>query len=295
MTVSSFQRFKWYHYLSLAAVLIVILLLLSAKYSSLKNQYGIETADSNDVTHPIDIKILIKETLEVCKKTKDDHHAYCDEAVNSLERKLTYQDINAQRSMARSALGLLHLNFMQIVLGAVTFIFVGLAFWAAHRTADAAVRTAEAAESAERARAYLESKIIHIKKTGTEDLEPNKFELNISAVNYGKTPATDFSCEVEVFETRPARKEIFKFSKHGGIIGPGIENSKYIGKIPENKNIIEVPSGEVVIGINLSWQFHDIWSSRYNGSSYFWVHRNQRTGLLKLDFAHSTSLVEDIG
>ena len=194
MTVSSFQQFKRHHYLLLAAVLIVILLLLSARYSGLKNQYGIETADSNDVTHPIDIKILITETLEVCKKTKDDHHAYCDEAVNSLERKLTYQDINAQRSMARSALGLLHLNFIQIVLGAVTFVFVGLAFWAAHRTADAAIRTAEAAESAERA--YL------IVALNAEIIEENRslFEFFIKIKNYGRTPAHN----IQGFLTVPA-------------------------------------------------------------------------------------------
>lgn len=164
-------------------------------YTGLYSQYGANTEDRSYITNPKDIGAAFIKTLELCQQDQTKEGIDCNQSVKGLERLISAYDLQSQRSMARSALGLLHLNFWQLFFGLLTLFAIGWTLLETRRTADAAIDTAKAAKKAERA--YISfSSFQNPVKTSSEMV------ISLTYENFGKTPATNLtiSAGYEVIE-----------------------------------------------------------------------------------------------
>ena len=100
------------------------------------------------------------------------------------------RDLNAQEGMWRAANYLVALTFGELVFGVAALIFLGWTLMETRKTADAAVKTAEAAEAAERAYVSVDFELRHV---GPENIERSVIEVVAHVTNYGKAPASDIN------------------------------------------------------------------------------------------------------
>ncbi len=191
-------------------------------YNQLQKDYGTEAGERSKVTNPVDISVLLQKAINNCDSKKNKSPKECEAAIDSLSRSLTIVDIEAQRSMAKSALGILHLNFWQIILSVLLFGAVGWTLFETRKTANAAVRTANAAENAERPFLYT---LIEPVKRDTHSI------MKVSIQNLGNSPAGD----IKVF---------FQYGRVFGFIGQGNHTLEEIQSY-EQSEINAIPAGEL--------------------------------------------------
>lgn len=209
---------------------LVVVLINGVWLRDLYQEYGAGTDNRSAVTHPTDVTIFLRQALEVCDKNIDIHPEQCKSAIQGISNRIALEDIDAQRSMARSALGILHLNFWQIVLNAILSLVVGWTLIETRRTASASVRAADAAENSVRAHLYPTVRAEFSYKDDDSAPDPNydymdfeKRRINISfyVKNYGKTPARNIQFGItmvcdEINETPFDSKQWIDMLEEGG-------------------------------------------------------------------------------
>ena len=146
----------------------------------------------------------------------------------------------------------------------------------AQESTTAAIRSAEAAENAEKARAYIDIKIIHPRGVdGSPDKE--KFAVEATAINYGKAPADDFGFNVLIQKAPSDKHGIHGRGYYVGTLGPGRENALPVARIPDDGSFINT-TGQNKFHIQSTWRFTEIWGDRYGGSSGHWWQRSGGDG-----------------
>lgn len=194
---------KWWLDQNLAIRVISILVLGLAAWraveyiASLYNEYGANTENRAYVTNPENITAAFVHTLELCQKDQTQEGINCNQAIKGLQRLIAAYDLQAQRSMAKSALGLLHLNFWQLFFGFVTLIAIGWTLYETRQTALAATKTANSAENAERAHVYAKptfDKEGRSLRNQQIDSPLDDVQIHIHIKNYGHTPARNITC-----------------------------------------------------------------------------------------------------
>ncbi len=152
----------------------------------LASEYGTRYEDRQHVTNPEHISIAFVEALEFCEQTETNQRERCEQAIKGLERTISAHDLGAQRSMARSALGLLHLNFWQLLFGILTLFAIGWTLLETRRTADAAKDTVQVSKYAERAYMFATGvSVVH---------EGGHYYWIVAWDNQGNSPAEKCSC-----------------------------------------------------------------------------------------------------
>ena len=114
------------------------------------------------------------------KKARDEYVTLDKEPMSFVKDK---RDLNAQEGMWRAANYLVALTFGELVFGVAALIFLGWTLMETRKTADAAVKTAEAAEAAERAYVSVDFELRHV---GPENIERSVIEVVAHVTNYGK-------------------------------------------------------------------------------------------------------------
>jgi len=106
-----------------------------------------------------------------------------------------FDDLSAQESMAHSTSSLVSLTTGGLI---VSFLGLGLLGWTlreTRRTADAADRTANAAENADKSYLIWDMSASFVQGE-TGGVDRNRVIVRAKVQNYGRTPATNFSCAV---------------------------------------------------------------------------------------------------
>jgi len=130
-------------------IVIVVLYLVSLPFEyflDLLNEYGASAENRHDVTKPSNVTPVLVDAIKLCSSDKANQTDICHKTIKDLERALDSRDLQSQQSMARSALGLLHLNFWQLFFGVCT---LGLLIWTLFATRIAASASLKAATAAE--------------------------------------------------------------------------------------------------------------------------------------------------
>jgi len=187
-------KHNWNALVIVSFILAIPVTLALRHYYSLYHEYGAKKEDRVNTTTPVEINVLIAKAVNECNERKDQPH-YCQAAIDSLVRKISYEDLAAQRSMARSALGLYHLSYWQLMFGVFT---VGLLGWTLYETRKTATATSTAAHNAigftvNEQRAYISVVSARLEPltelTETTFGFANRVIFILKITNSGKTPA----------------------------------------------------------------------------------------------------------
>ncbi len=252
---------------------VAILLGVIEYHFHLYHEYGIDRENRSQVTNPENIRSAFVKTLELCQQHEANKSINCQSAIYALERTIDTWDLQSQRSMAKSALGILQLNFLQLLLGALTFAGIIWTIHEARRGADAANRTAEVAENSERAHVLPVVDFVYVGEddasmTPEDALEymqragqpPARIKPSVHIKNFGSTPAQDVEITV-VYEPREyfgTLRKVNAFSKNA-VLPPAIQIYPLISMPHDSEDIVERPrvspdGDDYIVWIKISYK-----------------------------------------
>ena len=140
---------------------------------------------------------------------RNDHQEYPENIVKT-------RDLYAQEGMWLAAYAIFGFAVFQLAASILALVFIARTFTATKDTADAAVRTAKAAVSAEKAYVYIE-----FKTKFTNDGTKREFEVTPVISNLGKTPAigVDFNINISQSGGTVSLAEPGGYISRGRVIG----------------------------------------------------------------------------
>jgi hypothetical protein len=111
------------------------------------------------------------------------------------------RDLEAQEGMWVAAYALVAISFVQMIVGSIALWFIRETLKTSMDTANAAVRTAEAAESAERAFVFV--RVLFDEHPARQGVQILKVEVS----NFGRTPARRLHYSGKVFDPKTKTEE----------------------------------------------------------------------------------------
>jgi len=190
---------------SIAVGILVVIAIGWVTYLPLINHYEEESYNPNTYVGHDEYRKEITKAFQLCKSSElpaEEKYKHCEYAENGIAREAAISDLGAQQTMAMATRGILVGTWFQIIVGSVALVFLAITVWqsrvaavAASGALAAADRTAQAAESADRAHVVI---VVEGKFCGPKGSKKTIFKAIPSVVNYGRTPAKDITINAEI-------------------------------------------------------------------------------------------------